>query len=142
MSNKPNIPSWQRVSAENTAPTTATPEPEQQPEPAEQPEQSTSPVAEAPVPTEADLDKSESVDLLEQARRFLDDSTVRDAPREKKVAFLESKGVSATDIETLLGVDSKEEQQDVLEDAGERAWLTVSVDCAGASGLFLQHQVQ
>jgi hypothetical protein len=136
MSNKPIIPSWQRVSAET--PVTTTPEPEQQPEPAEQPEQSTSPVAEAPTPTESDLDDSDTVDLLEQARRFLDDATIRDAPREKKVAFLETKGVGAADIETLLDADVKEVQHDMLEEAGERAWVTVSVQCSFPTFLFLQ----
>jgi hypothetical protein len=128
MSNKPSIPSWQRVSAES--PITTTPETEQQLEPAEQREQSTSPIAEAPVPTESDLDEPENVDLLEQAKRFLDDSTIRDAPREKKVAFLESKGVSAADIETLLGVEVKEDQSDNLEEVGQRVWATVSFTCS------------
>jgi hypothetical protein len=127
MSDKPKIPSWQRASAEEPAKTL--PQPEQQPEQPKQPETSTSPIAEAPTPTEDDLDNSESASLLEQAKRFLDDDAIRDAPREKKVAFLESKGVSAEDIGTLLSEDMNDEENAQLEVAGERAWSTVSVAC-------------
>jgi hypothetical protein len=125
MSDKPKIPSWQRVSAEN--PATPIPEPEHEPEQSEEPEQSASAVAEAPTPTESDLEEPESINLLEQAKRFLDDPTIRDAPRQKKVAFLDSKGVSAEDIGTLLGEETYEEEYAELEDAGERAWSNVSV---------------
>jgi hypothetical protein len=45
---------------------------------------------------------SSQAQLLEQARKFLDDDEIRSAPREKKVAFLESKGVQKEDIKTLL----------------------------------------
>ncbi|KAG9786569.1 hypothetical protein ABEF93_005587 [Exophiala dermatitidis] len=41
--------------------------------------------------------------LLEQARKFLDDDAIREAPRERKVAFLQKKGLSADHIDTLLG---------------------------------------
>ena len=47
-------------------------------------------------------------DQLDVARRFLDDDQVKDAPREKKVAFLKAKGVEDGDIERLL---SETEQQ-------------------------------
>lgn len=40
--------------------------------------------------------------VLEQARRFLQDETVRDSSREKKVEFLKSKGLEKTDITGLL----------------------------------------
>jgi hypothetical protein len=66
--------------------------------------------------------------LLEQASRFLKDANIRDAPREKKVVFLQAKGVSAEDIETLLGKEKETQHGDSpeLEAAGERAWSTVS----------------
>lgn len=47
--------------------------------------------------------REEENDRLTVARRFLDDEDVRSAPRSRKVAFLQSKGVSTTDIETLIG---------------------------------------
>jgi hypothetical protein len=127
MSDEPKIPSWQRVSDDD--PITPISEPEHQPEHPEQSQQNASAVAEAPTPTESDLEEPESVSLLEQAKRFLDDPTIRDAPRQKKVAFLDSKGVSAEDIGTLLGEETHGEGYAELEDAGERAWSTVSAPC-------------
>jgi hypothetical protein len=123
MPDKPKIPSWQRAAAES--PVTTLSEAEQQSQSTKQPELSTSPVADAPTPTESDLDEPETTSLIDQAKRFLDDATIRDAPREKKVAFLESKGVGADDIETLLGAESQENRSVELEEAGERAWSTV-----------------
>jgi hypothetical protein len=136
MADKPKIPSWQRIAAED--PVTTLPEPEQRAEQSEQLQQTTAAIAQAPTPTESDLDEPESVSLLEQAKRFLDDSTIRDAPREKKVAFLESKGVSAEDIGTLLGEEISKEGYVDLEEAGERAWSSVSIDCPVASMLSRQ----
>jgi hypothetical protein len=127
MSDKPTIPSWQRVAADN--PDASPLKPEQQAEADKQPERDTSSIPEAPTPTEDDLEDSESPSLLEQARRFLEDATIRDAPREKKVAFLESKGVSAEDIGTLLGAESQQKDYVELEEAGQRAWPTVSGGC-------------
>jgi len=42
--------------------------------------------------------------LLEQARKFLQEDEVRDATTDKKIAFLESKGVRSEEIQELLGV--------------------------------------
>ena len=41
--------------------------------------------------------------LLERAKRFLEDDAVRDAPRERKIAFLQKKGLQGDDIQKLLG---------------------------------------
>ena len=46
---------------------------------------------------------SDSESRLEVARRFLEDETVRDSPREKKVEFLRSKDLTDGEIEQLLG---------------------------------------
>ena len=40
---------------------------------------------------------------LEQAEKLLEDDSMRDAPHERKVEFLQSKGLQADDIEKLLG---------------------------------------
>lgn len=133
---KPGIPDWQRASADSPA---SSPEPE---EPnAQQP-------AQAPTPTEEDIPSAdseeapsantedtsvESENLLEQASRFLEDPTIRDAPRERKVAFLESKGVGPEDIESLLDGEIEETSPVELSEAGERAWSTVSVLSAEGS---------
>jgi hypothetical protein len=123
MANKPIIPPRQRASAASASSTPIEPKPQARPD--EKSEQSTAPAVEAPTPTESDLDARDSEELLEQASRFLDDASIRDAPREKKVAFLESKGVSVEDIETLLGAKTEEIASPELEEAGERAWSTV-----------------
>jgi hypothetical protein len=46
----------------------------------------------------------EDRDTLETARQFLAEESIRDAPTDKKIAFLESKGVKSEDIQALLGV--------------------------------------
>ncbi|EDU48260.1 Pex14-N domain containing protein [Pyrenophora tritici-repentis] len=118
MSNKPSIPAWQRASTDNAV--SSSPLEQEDASAQQQP-------VEAPTPTEDDVESedggiqlsesSESGELLEQASRFLDDPAIRDAPREKKVAFLESKGVSAGDIETLLGEKEEDDmrKQSVVE---------------------------
>ncbi|KAH8730606.1 hypothetical protein GQ44DRAFT_673532 [Phaeosphaeriaceae sp. PMI808] len=119
------IPSWQQ--APTSSPVTSSAEPEKQPESTEspeQPEQNSSPIAEASVPTEDDSEDLDTLSLLDQAKRFLDDPTIRDAPREKKVAFLESKGISADEIGILLGGEAQENEHPNLEEASECAWST------------------
>jgi hypothetical protein len=122
MSGKPAIPEWQRASADNAA---ASPEPE---------EAHAQHAVEAPTPTEDDLERddreeqpSQGSELLEQASRFLEDETIRDAPREKKVVFLQSKGVNTEDIEALLGTEPQEDTHAELEEVAGRAWSKVSL---------------
>jgi hypothetical protein len=120
MSNKPTIPEWQRASTDSPA---ASPERDEV-----EAQQS----VETPTSTEGDIEgedseeePSDSVNLLEQASRFLEDVTIRDAPREKKVAFLESKGVKHGEIESLLSAKTQEDSHTELDEVGERAWSTV-----------------
>lgn len=47
--------------------------------------------------------------LLEQASSFLQDDSIREAPTDRKIAFLESKGLTATEIDGLLGVSRNAE---------------------------------
>ncbi len=42
--------------------------------------------------------------IIEQAKKFLEEDEVRNASTDKKVAFLESKGLRAEEIRDLLGV--------------------------------------
>jgi hypothetical protein len=121
MSNKPTIAEWQRASADSPAATR-----EREAVEAQRP-------VEAPTPTEEDIETDdsqeqpiESTDLREQASRFLEDPSIRDAPRERKVAFLESKGVKHVEIASLLGAETQGNSLVELEDIGERAWPTVS----------------
>ncbi|KAK6385755.1 hypothetical protein LTS17_001327 [Exophiala oligosperma] len=52
---------------------------------------------------------SSELPLLEQARKFLEEESIRDASRERKVAFLEQKGLTADQIEQLLSPKQEEE---------------------------------
>ena len=42
--------------------------------------------------------------LLEQAAEFLEAKDIRDAPTERKISFLESKGLTNEEVHRLLGV--------------------------------------
>ncbi|OQD81009.1 hypothetical protein PENANT_c030G06594 [Penicillium antarcticum] len=84
---KSSIPSWQRASS------TADESP------------SSSPSSDdAPAPSTTSRD-----DLLAQASKFLDDESIKDAPTDRKVTFLESKGLSSEDIQQVLGVSRNAE---------------------------------
>ncbi|KAI1612901.1 peroxisomal membrane anchor protein conserved region-domain-containing protein [Exophiala viscosa] len=79
--NIPSIPVWQRKPDDN----------------AQQPILPSGPVSDTESTTSTDLP------LLDQARKFLEDESIRDAPRERKVAYLETKGLNPEQIEQLLG---------------------------------------
>lgn len=80
-SKSPSIPSWQR-SAGST--------------PADQP----------PSSDDAPAVRQE---LLDQASRFLEDESISDAPTDRKISFLESKGLNSNEIQQLLGVSRNPE---------------------------------
>ncbi|KAL8867381.1 MAG: hypothetical protein Q9174_005703, partial [Haloplaca sp. 1 TL-2023] len=46
--------------------------------------------------------------LLEQAAKFLKEDDIRDAPQGKKIAFLQSKGLTEEEIHKLLDLASEE----------------------------------
>ncbi|PGH05209.1 hypothetical protein GX51_03108 [Blastomyces parvus] len=86
----PAIPSWQLPHADSTT---------------------SNPAAAVNAPNE-DKEKTESPareTLIEQAAQFLEDDSIRDAPTDKKVAFLESKGLNNEDIQKLLGISRNPE---------------------------------
>jgi len=97
--NNPSIPSWQRAAAPSSPPSPPS-DVESQPE---SKVESTREDASSSTP-----ENSDATLLLHQAAKFLEDPTIRDAPREKKSAFLESKGVSREGIQKLLGEVEKE----------------------------------
>ncbi|KAF2639282.1 DUF726-domain-containing protein [Massarina eburnea CBS 473.64] len=122
MSSKPSIPSWQR--AQETPPTPPTPPEEPEPLSDPEPEPSPAPGADESTKQEPQEMEAESPSLVEQASRFLEDPAIRDAPREKKVAFLQSKGVEADEIERLLEPKTAENASPAIPEADERAWST------------------
>ncbi|RDL40241.1 uncharacterized protein BP5553_00220 [Venustampulla echinocandica] len=77
---KPGVPLWQLKSQEKK----------------ESMEESTEP---APTPESTSRDE-----VLEQAKKFLEEDEAKDASTDKKIAFLESKGVRSEEITELLGV--------------------------------------
>jgi hypothetical protein len=120
MSSKPTIPEWQRASVDSPA---ASPDHKE----AQQPVEAATPTEDDIPAADIDQNPSEDTDLLEQASLFLEDPAIRDAPREKKAAFLESKGVRDKDIESLLYAETQESGHVDLEEIGERVWSTVSL---------------
>ncbi|KAJ6108362.1 peroxin Pex14/17-Penicillium chrysogenum [Penicillium sp. IBT 18751x] len=94
-SKPPSIPSWQRSgSAPDQAPL------------------SSSPSSDAPASTSRQ-------DLVDSASRFLDDESIRDAPTDRKVSFLESKGLNSGEIQQLLGVSRNPEATSCTVTAAE-----------------------
>lgn len=84
----PSIPAWQQRQSNATSDqTTSNPSPNSD-------DQSTA---------------SERSTLLEQASKFLEDESIRDASTDRKISFLESKGLRNDEIQTLLGVSRNTE---------------------------------
>ncbi|KFY34411.1 hypothetical protein V495_08160 [Pseudogymnoascus sp. VKM F-4514 (FW-929)] len=80
---KGGVPSWQ-MKPEASDPKPATEEKEAATESAPEPKSRTS--------------------ILEDARKFLQEDEVKDATTDKKVAFLEGKGLTSEEIHQLLGI--------------------------------------
>ncbi|KAI2726403.1 hypothetical protein CBS147332_3290 [Penicillium roqueforti] len=67
---------------------------------------------ESPSPTSDDAPATTATPrqtLLDQASKFLEDESIRDAPTERKISFLESKGLRSDDIEQVLGASRNAE---------------------------------
>ncbi|GFF36176.1 hypothetical protein IFM61606_02769 [Aspergillus udagawae] len=79
-SKPPSIPQWQQPAAASTNGDTST---------------------SAPSPSSDETPRSV---LIEQARKFLQDDSLRDAPIDRKIAFLESKGLRSEEIDSLLSI--------------------------------------
>ncbi|KAJ5594896.1 uncharacterized protein N7459_001104 [Penicillium hispanicum] len=79
--------------------------------------------APAPAPTSRQ-------ELLDQASRFLEDESIRDSPTDRKVSFLESKGLNQEEIQQLLGLSRNPEatsnSSGTTEDKGEETTPTPS----------------
>jgi hypothetical protein len=93
MSPKSSIPAWQRATSLPGAE-------EQKPETSPPPSEST---------TDAAPQDAEPETLKEKARKFLEDPSIKDASSERKIAFLESKGLKREDVESLVGPDEANE---------------------------------
>ncbi|OJI86099.1 hypothetical protein ABZX51_002295 [Aspergillus tubingensis] len=69
-------------------------------------------------PTSDDTSRSA---LIEQAAKFLEDESIRDAPTDRKVTFLQSKGLREDEINTLLGISSTPKASDTTEEEEKTA---------------------
>ncbi|GME29097.1 Peroxisome membrane anchor protein Pex14p [Neofusicoccum parvum] len=106
---KPGIPAWQRAQAptpstpSEPASSGAEPSPPHTPRSDSAPEHADEPQSEpAPASLDAAEPPQDAAVLLRQARKFLQDSSIRDAPDDRKRSFLRSKGVADDDIQLLL----------------------------------------
>ncbi|KAF4624943.1 hypothetical protein G7Y89_g13226 [Cudoniella acicularis] len=88
---KASTPSWQQKADDNTAKETE--------KPASEPENRAA--------------------VLEQARKFLEEEEVKDATTDKKIAFLETKGLKNEEIQELLGVSRNLEASSDASSASE-----------------------
>lgn len=97
-----SIPSWQRgeISSETLA---ATPSGGPAPDP------SSSSLQEDPQQDSQPHPHTSRASLLHQATKFLQDDDIRDAPIERKTAFLKSKGLTNLEVEKLLAVSPSED---------------------------------
>ncbi|KAH8699268.1 peroxisomal membrane anchor protein conserved region-domain-containing protein [Talaromyces proteolyticus] len=71
------------------------------------------PGSETPTNFSEDSSSEAKSSLLEQAKTFLSDPSIRNASTTRKIEFLESKGLSGHEIEALLGVTRNEEASSV-----------------------------
>lgn len=94
----PSIPSWQQQSGS--------------------PPSNQSPLSQSPSSDDAPASTSRQ-DLLDQASKFLEDESIRDASTDRKVSFLESKGLNSEEIQQLLGVSRNPEASSADSTAAE-----------------------
>lgn len=61
----------------------------------------------------SDNTRRSNAQLLEQAKRWLEDKSIRDAPSERKASFLKQKGLQGDDIQELLGTENRREHSEM-----------------------------
>lgn len=117
---KPAIPAWQRAqaspetssepaSSDTEASRPHTPSSDSTSESADEPQSESQPSSQTAVEPQTDAKV-----LLQQARKFLQDPSIRDAPDDRKRSFLRSKGVAADDIQLLLADDKMKDTPSVV----------------------------
>jgi hypothetical protein len=122
-SSKPAIPEWQRKAS-------ATSSPADQNNSADKPAEETTSTEDEQTTTSSDRSA-----LLEQAKTFLADPEIRDATTSRKITFLESKGLTNDEIDSLLGVSRNEDAPTTSETnntTGSHATMTSDMASATA----------
>lgn len=122
-SSKPTIPEWQRKASSTSSPAdqNASDKPTEETTATEDEQTTSSPGRSA---------------LLEQAKTFLADPEICDATTDRKISFLESKGLTNDEIDSLLGVSRNEDAPTATEEndaTGGRA--TIKTDTASATAI-------
>ncbi|KAH7064868.1 peroxisomal membrane anchor protein conserved region-domain-containing protein [Macrophomina phaseolina] len=109
--NKPGIPAWQRAQAPSANPEPATEASSPQTPSSDTLSEHTDEPQSEPQPSSLDANEppQDARLLLQQARKFLEDPSIRDAPDGRKRDFLRSKGVKDDDIQLLLA-DAKTQE--------------------------------
>ena len=109
--NAPNkIPAWQRAtSLPGAEDVTASPPPQDEETKAAAAAADEKETTHEPARSEASNSKDDIDGLKEQASRFLSDPAIKDASREKKAAFLESKGLKREEVDLLLSSPAVQE---------------------------------
>ena len=101
---KPKIPSWQRSAPSLESNDVSNKERSKvQEHEIRPPDASSDLVATDAQESTTGASKDQGNAILEQARKFLQESSVQSAPRDQKIEFLRSKGVSTENIEKLIG---------------------------------------
>lgn len=122
-SSKPTIPEWQRKASSTSSST----------------DQNTSdkPTEEATATEdEQTTTTSDRSALLEQAKTFLADPEIRDATTDRKITFLESKGLTNDEIDSLLGVSRNEDAPTAPEtNDTTNNQVTIKSDTASATAV-------
>lgn len=117
---KPAIPEWQRKASSTSEQNTS-----------DKPSEETTATGDEHTTT-----SSERSALLEQAKTFLADPEIRDAATSRKTTFLESKGLTNDEIDSLLGVSRNVDAPtaaDAEDTAGKQA--TIKTDTASATAV-------
>jgi len=123
---KNSIPSWQRAASYSPSVEDST---KQDPSPTRTSIPPQEPGAEEAVRT----DQLDEAALLQQGRSFLQESHIRVAPRERKITFLERKGLKKEQIEQLLGgTDTPQPVKSGLKESGWAAELKATQTVAPA----------
>lgn len=65
--------------------------------------------------------------VIEQAKKFLEEDEVRNSTTDKKIAFLESKGLRSDEIQDLLGISRDLEASSPAVEVGFRPTLLVEL---------------
>lgn len=107
-SKKPGVPSWQLKTKEST--------------PVETPLENDAKPAES-----LNTESSSREVIVEQAKKFLEEDDVKNSSTDKKIAFLEGKGLTGAEIQELIGVTRNIEASAIQSPASSAVCFSGSI---------------